>query len=85
MYSVRDSQVGSFSTPYFAVDHVRATRMFGIACKDNTVQLAHYPEHFDLYFLGSWNDENGKFHLEEQPQFIVGAISFNKLVKVEKE
>lgn len=78
LYSIRDKKLASFNAPFVSESEVQATRQFGIVARDETTQLSHYPDDFDLYEIGSFDQVTGKLESVE-PRFIVGAISFKKL------
>lgn len=82
IYAIKDNKVGTFSPPFFSFNTTAATRMFGISCRDKTVQLSHYPEDFDLFTLGEFDDCTGKFTTID-PQFVIGAVALQTLQKQE--
>ena len=86
VYSVRDNKTGDFNVPFFEQNDVQATRMFHKLCNDDRVQIAHFPDDFDMYCIGLFDDKSGKLESFAAPEFMVAATSFKKLVdKEEKE
>lgn len=81
LYSIKDNKVGTFSKPFSAINNAEATRMLHTACNDPQVQLSMYPEDFDLYNVGTFQENIGtlKMASESGPEFVVSAISLKKL------
>ncbi|WNK14020.1 MAG: nonstructural protein [Microvirus sp.] len=78
MYSVRDNKVGVYHTPFFCDSDVNASRSLQMAVRDNKVQLSFFPEDFDLYFLGTFDDHDAVFNFLHKPAFVVAAVAFKK-------
>lgn len=81
LYSIKDNKVGTFSKPFSAINTAEATRMLHTACNDPNVQLSMYPEDFDLYHIGSMNEQTGYLNSpsESGPVFVVSAVSLKKI------
>lgn len=81
LYSIKDNKVGVFAKPFMCVNNAEATRMLHAACNDDKVQLSMYPEDFDLYHIGSMNEQTGHLNSpsENGPVFVVSAISLKKI------
>jgi len=78
MYSVKDVKTGSFMNPFNGQDHVQAQRCLQVAVNDENVHLHHFPEDFELHFVGEFNQSTGKFTSPETPEFICQALSLVK-------
>lgn len=74
IYSIRDSKSEVFNTPFYKSTHGEAERDFRSAVTDEKTTLNKYPEDFDLYFLGEYNDNDGKFQSLETPQHVIKAV-----------
>jgi len=85
VYAIRDNKTDHYAAPFVQQHDIDATRMFHRACKDDTVQFSHFPEDFDLYHLGDFDDTIGKLIALPAPRFIVSATSFTKMQTAEKE
>lgn len=85
MYSIRDNKTDHYAAPFVQQHDIDATRMFHRACKDDTVQFSHFPEDFDLYQIGDYDDTNGKLIPLSAPRYIVSATSFTQMQIKEKE
>lgn len=61
IYSVRDTKALAFGVPIFVPHEVVATRAFVEECRNPNSQLSRYPEDYELYKLGTFDDEYGDF------------------------
>ena len=73
MYSIRDSKGEIFNPPFFKHTHGEAERDFHQLCKDEKSMVAKYPEDYDLYYLGTYDNVSGKMDCLDTPQHIVKA------------
>lgn len=64
MYSIRDKKAGIFIGPFFVRHEIDAIRRCLGAMSDSASLLTQYPEDYDLWCLGKFNDENGDFQSE---------------------
>lgn len=74
IYSIRDSGARFFSTPIYARARGQALREFSNLVKDPKSIIHAAPEHYDLYFLGHWDDNSGKHETLPSPEHISKAI-----------
>ena len=81
MYSIRDAKTEIFNTPFFKVTHGEAERDFRTACQDEKTNLCKYAEDYDLYFLGEYDDGDGKVTPLDTPQHIIKAIQCVKKIE----
>lgn len=76
-YAVRDVCVDTFLLPMFFQNHAGAVRALGDAVnrpkEDN--QFYQHPEHYQLYHIGHFEDDNGIFTPLSAPAFIVDCQS----------
>lgn len=75
VYSIRDSKTEVFNVPFYKVTHGEAERDFRTLANDEKSRLAQYPEDFDLYFIGEYDDNTGKMNALDTPQHIVKAVN----------
>lgn len=75
MFSIRDSKAEIFHPPFFAKSHGEAERNFHQLTQDDKSTIAKYPEDFDLYYFGTYNDQTGKMTTSDSPTHIVKAIN----------
>ena len=78
IYSVRDSKGEIYNTPFFAKTHAEAERMFRGVANDTKSMIAQFPEDFDLYFVGEFDDSSGNLKKLDTPHHIAKAISFQQ-------
>lgn len=74
MYAVRDSAVEAFHMPMFFPTDAAAIRALGDAVnkpQEDNVYYKH-PEHFNLYSIGEFNEENGLIN-SHPPEFVVSC------------
>lgn len=82
MYTIRDAKIGAFRAPFFQNTHGEAERSFMTAVNDPQSQLHAYPEDFDLYYLGDYDDQSGTFQGLDTPQHVAKAITVVKKPRV---
>lgn len=75
MYSIRDAKGEIFNPPFYKKTHGEAERDFHQLCKDEKSMPAQYPEDYDLYFIGTYDDATGKINSLDTPQHVVKAIT----------
>lgn len=80
IYSIKDSRAGVFNQPFYQRGDEEAKRYVrGIVNEDAKnlpgwyQNVAKYPKDFDLYHLGLYDDQTGKFQLLDKPQHLVEA------------
>lgn len=77
VYSIRDAKAEVYNQPWFAKTHGEAERNFAQLARDPKSMVGQFPEDYDLYFIGSYNDQTGVIDALETPQHIAKAISLN--------
>jgi len=78
-YSIRDSKAEIFNPPFYKKTHGEAERDFATLCRDPKSLANQYPEDFDLYYCGDYDDITGKLRPLDTPQHIAKAISVIKV------
>lgn len=74
-FSIRDSKAEVFYTPFFSKTHGEAERNFRQAVNDEKTTLNKYPEDFDLYYLGKYDDNTGKLESLDTPSHVIKAVN----------
>lgn len=74
IFSIRDSKAEYFAPPFFQQNHALAERMFRTATNDPQSQVNKYPQDFDLYYLGTYDDQTGKIQVLDSPEHVIKAI-----------
>jgi len=75
MYSIRDSKAECFNQPWFAKTHGEAERNFAQLSRDQKSMVSQFPEDYDLYYVGDYDDNTGKMIPLDSPKHIMKAIS----------
>lgn len=76
VFSIRDAKAEVYNQPFFKKSHGEAERDFQELVKDEKSWISKYPEDFDLYFVGIYDDQTGLFKSLDTPQHLHKAISF---------
>lgn len=74
VFSIRDAKAEVFNQPFFKKTHGEAERDFSALCKDEKSMPSQFPEDFDLYFLGEYDDQNGLLLSLDTPQHVIKAV-----------
>lgn len=77
MFSIRDTKGEIFNPPYYAKTHGEAERQFKTLTNDPKSTINQYPEDFDLYYLGDYDDQTGKLKSLDTPQHLIKAALVN--------
>lgn len=74
VFSTRDRAADVFSQPFFSPTKGTAIRSFSdeINRVDVNNMLNKHPDDFDLYYLGTYDDNTGLFDVERPSQVAVG-------------
>ena len=83
VYSVCDSKTKIFHPPHYSRTEPDALRSFQQLINDERSTLNQFTDDFDLYYLGEYYDDTGKFDLLDTPQHIVKAIQLKQHKKPE--
>lgn len=72
--AVRDIKADCFGQPNFVPNTGASIRSFGDQCQDEkSGVLYQHPEDFELYKLGTYNDQDGSFDTIKPVQLAVGS------------
>uniref|UniRef100_UPI004047C348 phage ORF5 protein n=1 Tax=Mariniflexile sp. TaxID=1979402 RepID=UPI004047C348 len=80
--SVRDAALGAYGRPFFTMSIGQAIRSFqdeiNRAAEDNNMNK--HPKDFDLYSLGTFDDQSGQFTQLPHPELLLqGSQSITKV------
>lgn len=83
VYSVRDAEAQLYGRPFYTTNAAIATRGFSQQVNTPEIEgqqndLFLHPESFELYELGTFDDNTGNFELHPQPKAICTAVSVKK-------
>lgn len=73
IYTVRDSKGEIYNQPFFKKTQAEAERDFLTLSNDPKSILSQYPEDFDLYYLGMYDDQTGVISPLDAPKHIARA------------
>lgn len=77
VYAIRDAQVNSYSQPFYSPTHGSALRAFSDHVNDPQSAPNKHPDDFNLYHLGTFNDETGQL-VAVDPTRIGTALEYIK-------
>lgn len=80
-FSIRDQKAEIFNTPFFQKTHGEAERSFRELVQDPKSMVHKYPDDYDLYYLGTYNDQNGLISPVDTPQHVLKAAMVNAPLK----
>lgn len=72
-YSVFDTKAVAFAIPFFLPRNEVAIRAFRDALRDPSHPMAQHPEDYELFHVGSWDDNAGSFLDFGKPIFLCNA------------
>lgn len=73
-FSIRDSKAEVFNTPFFQKTHGEAERTFRQLVSNPESMPGKWPDDYDLYYLGTYNDQTGVITSLETPQHLIKAV-----------
>ena len=74
-FTIRDSKGEVFNTPFFQKTHGEAERSFKELVNDQQSMVAKYPDDYDLYYIGEYNQDTGVLRPTDTPQHVAKAIN----------
>lgn len=77
-YSIRDEKSEIFHLPFFKHTHGEAEREFKTLTNDNKSTISKFPEDYDLFHIGTYDDNTGKFEPLVTPTHMVKAIQLKE-------
>lgn len=83
VFTVFDSKVQAFNTPFFQRSTGEALRAWSDAVNNSDQGIMKHPEDYTLFELGEYCDDNAKFEMYETPRSLGLAVEFVKPVKKE--
>lgn len=64
IYTVYDSCAGIYQRPFVAHSDGEAVRSFGDIANDKEHPIGHHPEHYSLFRLGTFSDQDASINTE---------------------
>lgn len=75
MFSIRDAKAECFNQPFFSKTHGEAERNFIQLAKDQKSFVSQFPDDYDLYFVGTYDDQTGTLRPLDTPQHVAKAVN----------
>lgn len=75
IFTVRDAKAGAFMQPFFTHNKSVAVRSIKDTLRDPDHIFSRHPEDFDLFYCGSYCEEDGKFELIDTPEHVTKLIA----------
>lgn len=85
IYSIRDQKAEIFNAPFYQKTHGEAERNFQELVNDEKSTVNKYPDDFDLYYLGEYDDNTGKFKTLDTPQHMMKAVQLKKMLSIKEK
>ncbi len=85
VFSVFDSKVGAFLTPFFCRNRAVALRSFTSAAQEVGSDFNRYAGDYSLFEIGEWMPEEGKFAPHDAKVNLRLASQFLALTPLEEE
>lgn len=76
LYSVKDTKLGKFAQPFCAPNDDIAKRMLTSTISAGNNNIAEFPEDFQLFKLGKYEEETGT--LESEVEFLANATELKR-------
>lgn len=73
-FTIRDAKGEVFHTPFFKKTHGEAERDFTELVRDEKSMASKYPEDYDLYYCGTYDDNTGVYTSLDTPQHVIKAV-----------
>jgi len=73
VFTIRDQAGEFYNPPFFAKTKQEAVRSFTRIKNDPQSTINQFPQHFDLYEIGTFDDSDGKMVTFDTPQHIIAA------------
>lgn len=80
-YSIRDIKAGAYNPPFFKHTDGEAQRDMTTAVNDPKTQVNMYPEDFQLFHVGKYDDQTGVFTPLDTPRHIIDASQLKRVVQ----
>lgn len=77
IFTIRDAKGEFYTQPFIKKTHGEAERDFRMLVNDEKSQINQFPEDYDLYYLGTFDDESGKMETSA-PTHLIAARNLLK-------
>jgi len=80
VFTIRDSKAEVFNPPFCKHTHGEAERDFTSVANDEKSMVSKYPEDYDLYHIGTYDDQTGKIESLPTPEHMLKAVQVKRPV-----
>lgn len=81
LFAVYDLKAQFYGNPFLFTHKGEAIRAFMTACGDPQTNMYRYPEDYQLFYLGEYDDTTGRFAGLPHPEHLNNAIEFTTKLK----
>lgn len=74
VFTVYDSKIAAYLPPFFMQTPGAAIRAISDCMMDKNHQFAAHPEDYTLFYLGTFDNENAQYAMEETPKSLAVLI-----------
>lgn len=75
IFTIRDSKGGFYHPPFYKFSVGEAERDLHRLTKDENSMIKQYPEDFDLYHVGEFDNITGKMTILAAPVHVIKAVN----------
>lgn len=75
VYSIRDSKMAAFFQPFYTMNEQTAIRSINQCICDGDHPFSQDPQDYDLFYIGSFEDQTGKFELLDAPKHVTSLLN----------
>lgn len=79
VFVIRDAKAEVFNMPFFKLTKGEAERDFRSLVNEPGSNVNKYPDDFDLYYIGTYDDISGTVKSLDTPQHLCKAVSVLKV------
>lgn len=80
VFSIRDAKGECYHPPFYKKTIGEAERDFRSLVNDKDSNVFKYPEDYDLYYMGTFDDSTGKLESLDSPQHMEKAVHLKQSV-----
>lgn len=85
VYAIRDSKAEMFHAPFLQKAKGEAERTFTQIANDPETSVGRFPDDYDLYYIGKFDDNSGLYTTLDTPKHQLKAINVLKSKTVSQE
>ena len=79
VFTVRDAKADAYLAPFFMKTKGLAIRGFETTVNDQKTEFNKYPEDYDLYQIGEYDEQSGKILSADTPEHICKAVDLKEV------